>query len=121
DVELVEVGPGEGLDDDVLDAPGALDLPAQRRPRWTWRRVVRAWPLAVIAVVVAAAYLVTDVRERAAIEARHDALRGQRAFAADVEGHSPPVRSWEIGLEANWVYPAVIDDTLLLTTDPGGT
>ena len=118
DVELFEVEAGEGLDDDVLDAPDALYPSATPRPRWTWRRVARAWPLAVIAVVVAGAYLVTDARERTAVEARHDALRGQRAFAADLE--LGPGRLWEVDLGVSWMQPSLVDETLLLTTDFGG-
>ena len=126
-VELVEAGSFEdaafenaAFEDDDGAEPGA-EFPgeggaAEERPRWHGIR--RAWPFAVVALVVAGAYLVTGTRERAAVEARHDALRGQQAFAGGLE--RAPDHSWEVDLGSRWVYPVVVDDTLLLATDPGG-
>src|SRR5690606_35371966 len=121
-VELVEGAALEGgpFEDHDVAGPAAGVVgegdATEARPRW--REIRRAWPVAVVALLVTGAHLVPGARRLAAVEARDDALRGQQAFAAGLE--RAPDRSWEVDLGARWVYPVVVDDALLLATDPGG-
>src|SRR5690606_21883745 len=105
-VELVEGGRG------ALEDHGAADVEldpqdAGPEPRESgWRRIRRAWPLAVVAVVVAGAYLVTGARERAALAARHALLQDQLAYVPDLGRAPEPL--WRVETRSEpWSSPAV--------------
>ncbi len=121
-VDLVEVG-GPFDDDGVLPDDGfppdpdpglVADVPPGPRG---WHRIKRAWPLALVAVVVAGAYLVSGLRERAALVERQDVLRGQDGFVADLGPELIPL--WSAEGEAGWAYPVVVEETLLVATESG--
>lgn len=81
EVELVEGG--LDLEIDQPETPGAP------REAWSARRLVRAWPLALLVLVVAATYGVVALRERAAHERLLEVLADQPGFVADL---STPLR-----------------------------
>src|SRR5690606_41859524 len=93
-VELVEGGRG------ALEDHGAADVEldpqdAGPEPRESgWRRNRRAWPLAVVAAVVAGAYLVPGARERAALAARHALL--QEPLGLVPHPGPPPAPIWRL-------------------------
>ena len=114
DVELVE---GDG-DLDAFEASGAPEVlaaqaeAAPRRP-WTWRRITRAWPIVVVALVLAVVYGVTGARERAKSERIHEALSGQLGYFEDLSGPLRPL--WSSGGFVGTRFPmAAIGDTVLV-------
>ncbi len=117
-VELVESG--------ELDLEGLLATdeelgPAAGAPPPTgsgWRRAVRrAWPLALVAVVVVGAVAVSSAREAARVEARRDVLRGQMGF---VEGVGSEMGwRWATELAASDYVVAASEGVLLLGSDDG--
>lgn len=111
DVELVE-GDDVELDDLIAPVPGGGRAP---RDPWTWRRIVRVWPIAVVVLLVAAAYAVAGARDRAEAERLREALRGQPGFLADL---STPMREvWSLDREGAWAYAtAVAGDVAIVTT-----
>jgi outer membrane protein assembly factor BamB len=105
-VELVESGAG-------AERPGADAGPersVRSREPW-WGRLARAWPVALLLLVLATAYLVAGGRERARLEERYGPLRGQEAFAEDL-GEGRP--AWELYVPAQWLVPSSAGDVLLL-------
>jgi|GEM_PF-1339678 len=119
-VDFVEVGEidddGGPPDDGLLadPAPGAMSEEPMPGPRG-WRRIRRAWPIALVAVFVAGAYLVSGLRERAAFAALQDVLRGQEGFVADLGPELTPL--WSFDEERGWAYPLLVDETLLLIAE----
>ncbi|NLF05048.1 MAG: PQQ-binding-like beta-propeller repeat protein [Actinomycetales bacterium] len=123
EVELVELGSGAGhasaaveepalLDDELADDGESSDPErGADRPRG-WRRVRRAWPVALLAVVVGGAYLVKAAREQAALAATHELLAGQEAFVADL-GRVPGFL-WRVDAPEYWASPSSAGDVVLL-------
>jgi len=113
EVELVEL---DGLDDPELDA--GTSEPQDEAPAGSpWRRVRRAWPVALLAVVVAGAYLVKGAREQAAAAARHELLAGQEAYVPDL-GREPEIL-WRVDAPGSWVSPVGADDVVLYQPGEG--
>jgi len=81
DVELVE----GAVEDPLQPEPPGAD-PARR-----WRRVMHAWPVVVVAVLVAGAYAMQGRRASADLAARQEALHGQSGFVADLGRDLRPV------------------------------
>ena len=109
EVELVENDDG-GSDD--LGSLDAARVP-QSRPAWTWRRVLRAWPIAVVALLVAGVYGIAGVRERAAHEQLQAALHGQPGFLEDLSGQFRPLWS-TADLDGTFHPVATVAGTVLL-------
>lgn len=94
EVELVEIGTDEPVTDEGLPArpggPPRADADADAVPRSRWRRVARAWPVAVVVLLVASGYLVSERREAA----RAAAVQQSAIFLPDLE--SPFDEVWAV-------------------------
>lgn len=78
-VEIVEAG---FVDDD--EELATADGPGRDATVRGWRRALRAWPVALVAVVVAGFAVVSAIRDAARSEARLEVLRVQPGFAAEL-------------------------------------
>src|SRR5690606_2736693 len=78
-VEIVEAG---FVDDD--EELATADGPGRDATVRGWRRALRAWPVALVAVVVAGFAVVSAIRDAARSEAHLEVLRVQPGFAAEL-------------------------------------
>ena len=114
DVELVE-GDSKAFDDGASD-DDARD-PAE--PRWGWRRIARAWPIAVVGLLVASAYAVAGVRADAERERMREALSDQQGYIGDLA--RPLQHRWTFdGVDSFPHVVSTVGGTLIVSTEREG-
>jgi len=108
-VELVE---GAELD---LDEPFAPVAPLPSRS-W-WDRLVRGWPIALVAVALVGVFVLVQVRESSRTEARLEALRAQLGY---LEGIGPQMGVlWSVDMEPDEHLVGSTEDLAFMTGDDG--
>jgi len=102
----------------VEDDAAPVELPEDRaaeelgEPPSRGRGVLRAWPLALLALVVAGAYLVDGARERAARAELEARLEGQPLFVRELSRRPEPL--WSREDASIYVWPWVQEDTVVI-------